>query len=150
MQSGSLPCIFRILNLICFTYIGIALWKSYPYFATPYPDCSIYIRIAPRKLTLTSRSLILISSHHTIFSILPDVAAAQLLAAVAAAAGYGGCSWMQRLWRLLLAAAVVGAAAWWMRVAMAEAIGFSAITWREGSHHIGTCWLDFPPKFASR
>lgn len=112
MQSGSLPCIFRILNLICFTYIGIALWKSYPYFATPYPDCSIYIRIAPYKLTLTSRSLILISSHHTIFSILPDVAAARLLAAVAAvaavaaAAGYGGCSWMQRLWRLLLAVAV--------------------------------------------
>lgn len=48
------------------------------------------------------------------------------------------------------AAAVVDAAAWWMRVAMAEAIGFSAITLREGSHHIGTCWLDFPPKFASR
>ncbi|CAL1168248.1 unnamed protein product, partial [Cladocopium goreaui] len=68
--------------------------------------------IAPRKLTLTSRSLILISSQHTIFSILPDVAAARLLAAVAAvaavapAAGYGGCSWMQRLWRLLLAVAV--------------------------------------------
>ena len=70
---------------------------------------------------------------------------------MAAAAGYGGCGGCCWLWRLLVdAAAVVDAAAWWMRVAMAEAIGFSAITWREGSHHIGTCWLDFPPKFASR
>jgi len=74
-----------------------------------------------------------------------------LLLAMAAARGCSGCGGCCWLWRLLVdAAAVVDAAAWWMRVAMAEAIGFSAITLREGSHHIGTCWLDFPPKFASR
>lgn len=116
MQSGSLPCIFRILNLICFTYIGIALWKSYPYFATPYPDCSIYIRIAPRKLTLTSRSLILIISSHNFQHIAG-------CGGSSAAGGCGGCCW---LWRLLVDAAAVAAAAgcggcswmrrlWWMR-----------------------------------
>ena len=70
------------------------------------------------------------------------------MAAARGCSGCGGCCW---LWRLLVdAAAVVDAAAWWMWVAMAEAIGFSTITLREGSHHIGTCWLDFLPKFASR